>query len=282
MNDVHIEWLGDRALLLRLGAGIDATLNACVHALAHTLREAALPGVVDIVPAYASVAVHYDPRAWSEPAASTAPGERLAQRLLEIAAALPAPARTALSAEQGTVLEIPVCYGGEHGPDLADVAGLAGVGADEVIARHVAGDYRVAMLGFAPGFPYLLGLDPALHAPRRANPRTRVPAGSVAIGGAQTGIYPRELPGGWQILGRTPLTLFDAARDPPALLAPGQRVRFRAIDADKFAWLQKSAGARPSRASREGFSAIEPCFFAADESEAGRDKSRPYDAGQPR
>ena len=106
-----------------------------------------------------------------------------------------------------------------------------------------ADEYRVAMLGFAPGFPHLLGLDPALHMPRRAQPRLRVPAGSVAIGGAQTGIYPRELPGGWQLIGRTPLRLFDAQLDPPSLLAPGDRVRFRTIDADEFDTLLAQARA---------------------------------------
>lgn len=134
-------------------------------------------------------------------------------------------------------VEIPVCYGGEYGPDLDALAEHARLSRDEVIGRHVAAGYTVAMLGFAPGFPYLLGLDPALHVPRRADPRTRVPAGSVAIGGAQTGIYPRELPGGWNLIGRTPLVLFDPDRDPPCLLAPGDRVRFCAISAEEFAAL---------------------------------------------
>jgi KipI family sensor histidine kinase inhibitor len=131
-------------------------------------------------------------------------------------------------------VEIPVCYGGECGPDIAAVAEHAGLLRDAVIARHTAAEYTVAMLGFAPGFPYLLGLDPSLQMPRRATPRTRVPAGSVAIGGAQTGIYPRELPGGWHLIGRTPLVLFDPQRELPCLLAPGDRVRFHAIEADEF------------------------------------------------
>ncbi|MDE2055050.1 MAG: 5-oxoprolinase subunit PxpB, partial [Xanthomonadaceae bacterium] len=134
-------------------------------------------------------------------------------------------------------VEIPLCYGGEYGPDLDAVAVHARLPRGDVIARHTATEYAVAMLGFAPGFPYLLGLDPALQVPRRTTPRTRVPAGSVAIGGAQTGIYPRELPGGWHLIGRTPLALFDPAREPPCLLAPGDRVRFRAIEADEFARL---------------------------------------------
>jgi KipI family sensor histidine kinase inhibitor len=119
-----------------------------------------------------------------------------------------------------------VRYGGEHGPDLQRVADHAGLSTTDVIARHAVAEYTVAMLGFAPGFPYLLGLDAALATPRLATPRTRVPAGSVAIGGAQTGLYPQASPGGWNLIGRTDRVLFDPQRDPPALLAPGDRVRF--------------------------------------------------------
>ena len=225
-----LEALGDRALLLTLGSRVDAALNARALALAQALRAAALPGIEDIVPAYASVCVRYDPCAFAQ-SATVAPFDVLADRLL--AALAQAAADTPLDTR--APLDIPVCYGGEFGPDLDAVAMHARLSPDEVIARHVAGDYRVALLGFAPGFPYLLGLDDALHVPRRASPRTRVPAGSVAIGGAQTGIYPRELPGGWHLIGRTPLVLFDPARTPPATCEPGRRVRFRAIDAAEFA-----------------------------------------------
>ena len=235
MKRADIEWLGDSALLLRFGERIDAAVSASVHAVAQALRGAALPGVRDIVPAYASITVHYDPAAWNDPRADEPPGERLVARLCDFVENC----NISAAGKSLPAVEIPICYGGEFGPDLAQVAVLAQLDVDTVIARHLAAAYRIAMLGFAPGFPYLLGLDPALHTPRRAQPRTRVPAGSVAIGGAHTGIYPRALPGGWQIIGRTPLALFDAARDPPALLAPGQRVRFRAIDADAFAKLQR-------------------------------------------
>lgn len=239
-----IEMLGDAALLLRFGERIDTALNARVHRIAQALRVAQLPEVRDIVPAYRSIAVHYDPAAWSDAAGTTLPHARIAARLRELVAAH-AGARAGLRGDDDAVagamecLEIPVCYGGEFGPDLADVATQTNLSEAEVVARHVAGEYRVAMLGFAPGFPYLLGLDARLHVPRRAHPRTRVPAGAVAIGGAQTGIYPRELPGGWRLIGRTPLALFDAQRDPPALLAPGQPVRFRAIRSDEFAALER-------------------------------------------
>lgn len=229
--------MGEGALLLRFGERIDAALNARVHAAARALRDAALPGVEELVPAYASLLLRFD-------AATAADAARMREVERAVRAVLDASgedAEASARAETARTVEIPVCYGGDFGPDLDAVAAHAGLGADAVIARHAAGDYRVAMLGFAPGFPYLLGLDPALHAPRLATPRTRVPAGSVAIGGAQTGIYPRELPGGWRIVGRTPLALFDLARDPACLLAPGDRVRFRAIDAAEFARLAGGA-----------------------------------------
>ncbi|HUD43606.1 MAG TPA: 5-oxoprolinase subunit PxpB [Dokdonella sp.] len=222
-----IEPLGERMLLLRFGERIDPHLNAEVHAAAATLREAALPGVDELIPAYATLGLRYRPEAWLD--AERPPWQALAAavraQLAGIAAADSTPART---------VEIPVCYAPPYAPDLDHVATHAGLDADAVIARHSGTTYRVAMLGFAPGFPYLLGLDAALHTPRRADPRLRVPAGAVAIGGAQTGIYPRELPGGWQIIGRTPLRLFDPACSPAALLAPGDQVRFRPIDAAAF------------------------------------------------
>jgi KipI family sensor histidine kinase inhibitor len=127
-------------------------------------------------------------------------------------------------------VEIPVAYGGEAGPDLESAAAELGMTPTQLAQRHAAGEYTVAMIGFAPGFPYLLGLDPALALPRLPTPRTAVPAGSVGIGGAQTGIYPRESPGGWRVIGCTPLALFDPAREPPALLAPGDRVRFVRVE----------------------------------------------------
>lgn len=228
-----VEPCSEDALLLRFGDSVDIDLNAEVHAAARALRGAGLRGVVDIAPAYASILLRFDPSAWSD-VADGPPHERLEQALR--AALRQAPPAERTSAD-GPIVEIPVCYGGAHGPDLAELAAHAGMSPEEVVARHGAAVYTVAMLGFAPGFPYLLGLDPALHMPRRATPRTRVPAGSVAVGGAQTGVYPRELPGGWNLIGRTPLALFEPRRDPPCLLAPGDRVRFRAITADEFSAL---------------------------------------------
>lgn len=219
------EPLSEDALLLRFGEAIDPKLNARVHAAAGRLRGSALPGIIEIAPAYASLLLRFDPHAWGE---EQDPQAHLLACVHEVLRDLP-PAETA-----GREIEIPVCYGGAHGPDLEEVAEHARLTVQQVIARHAACEYTVAMLGFAPGFPYLLGLDRALHTPRRVTPRTRVPAGSVAIGGTQTGIYPRELPGGWMLIGRTPLALFDPQRDPPCLLAPGDRVRFSAMDAGEF------------------------------------------------
>lgn len=240
-----IEPLAEDVLLLRFGTAIDIALNAEVHAAARVLRAAGLRGVLDIAPAYASILLRFDPAAWGD-AGGGLPQARLERALRELLQHTAAPVAVSEGADGAVmatspIVEIPVCYGGTHGPDLEALAVHAGLGPKEVIARHGADVYTVAMLGFAPGFPYLLGLDPALHAPRRSTPRTHVPAGSVAIGGAQTGIYPRELPGGWNLIGRTPLGLFDPLREPPCLLAPGDRVRFRAIDVEEFSALAKVA-----------------------------------------
>lgn len=225
MPEFAFEAIAEDALLLRFGGAIDPAINARVQAAAHALRHAGLPGITDIAPAYASLLARFDPSAWPvQPALRAA-----------IAAALQGATGAAAGAwHQPRTIEIPVCYGAEYGPDLAAVATQVHLSEAEVIARHAAGAYTVAMLGFAPGFPYLLGLDATLHVPRRSEPRTRVPAGSVAIGGAQTGIYPKQLPGGWHLLGRTPLRLFDAAREPPTLLVPGDGVRFRPIAHEEF------------------------------------------------
>jgi len=236
-RDLPIEPLGETALLLRFGDGLDPAVSARVHAAATVLRAAQLPGLVDIAPAYATLALHYEPAAWLD-ANGGKPWRNFGAAVRAVLAAPPIEGTLA-----PRVVEVSVCYGGDFGPDLDALASHANLAPAEVIARHVGVVYTVAMLGFAPGFAYLFGLDPALQMPRRASPRTRVPAGSVAIGGAQTGIYPSELPGGWQLIGRTPLVLFDARRDPPSLLMPGDRVRFIAIDASEFDARVRSARA---------------------------------------
>jgi inhibitor of KinA len=214
---------GEDALLLHFGDRIDAVINARVHA-AHNRIQHALPQL-ETVPAYASILLRFDPFAWSDHAGQT-PHQAVTQAVLH------ALQRTEHNLASPRRIEIPVYYDGE---DLAALAQYAQLTIEQVITRHTGGDYQVAMLGFAPGFAYLLGLDPALAMPRRAEPRLRVPAGSVAIGGHQTGIYPKSLPGGWQLIGRTPLRLFDPTAASPSVLRAGDRVNFRAIDAAEFA-----------------------------------------------
>jgi KipI family sensor histidine kinase inhibitor len=214
---LEIERLGEDGLLLRFGRSIDAATNARVHVLAEQLRTSRPHWVLDIVPAYASLAIFIDMRASGEDA-------DLADATVAWIASKAGQAEQ--HAASPRVIRIPVRYGGADGPDLDSIAAHAGLGPSEVIARHARVEYHVAMLGFAPGFPYLLGLDAAIATPRLSTPRLRVPGGSVGIGGAQTGIYPRQGPGGWRIIGRTDLALFDPTRDPPSLLATGDRVRF--------------------------------------------------------
>ena len=219
MDPARITRVGEAAWLVAFEPRLSADVNARVLALAAALAARRLPGVRDIVPAAASLAVHVDP-ASADPAA--------------VAGALEACARMPAAAPAGREVEIPVCYEAEFGPDLQDVATIAGMPPGEVVARHAAADYRVFMLGFLPGFPYLGIVDERIAAPRLATPRARVPAGSVGIAGRQTGIYPVESPGGWRIVGRTPVALFDERHTPPAALQPGDRVRFVPIDRDAF------------------------------------------------
>jgi KipI family sensor histidine kinase inhibitor len=178
-----------------------------VHRLDAAVRSAELPGVVEVVPGYRTLLV-------------TTSGEAEAAAVRR---ALPRLELPVLRQVRRRVVEVPVVYDGQ---DLAEVAARTRLSASEVVQRHTAPEYLVAFLGFAPGFPYLVGLDPALHVPRRPTPRTRVPAGSVGLAGPQTGVYPASSPGGWQLIGRTEVVLFDVARQPPALLAAGDRLRF--------------------------------------------------------
>ncbi len=215
--------LGDSAIVVSLGDEVDEATLGKVRGLTDALREEGVPGIVDVVPAFAQVTVFYDPVRVSYD---------------ELGAALRARAENAagwLKRESARTREIPVCYGGDFGPDIADVATRAGLSSAEVIALHTGGNYRVHAIGFAPGFAYLGGLAAKLHTPRRASPRTAVPAGTVGIGGAQTGVYPLATPGGWNLIGRTPLRLFDAHRAEAAWLQAGDRVVFRAISAEEFA-----------------------------------------------
>jgi KipI family sensor histidine kinase inhibitor len=201
---------GDSALLVQLGGRIDPALNARVHALAEHLRGAAIPGLREIVPGYSTLLVHYDP----------AETEFAAVRDDVMAVAREAASSPGDAARR---VEIPVIY---DGPDLAFVAEYHQLSIDGVIALHTAADYHVYMMGFTPGFAYLGEVDARLATPRLEVPRVRVPAGSVGIAARQTGIYPIESPGGWRLLGHTPLKMFELNREPTFLLAPGDSVKF--------------------------------------------------------
>lgn len=218
LRSPSIERFGEDALLLRFGNDIAPEVNARVHATSRQIAARRPAWLLDVVPAYSTLMLVLDVAAF--------PG-RDAQA--EVIAWLHRQTFESDVADAAREIEIAVHYGGSDGPDLEDVARHAGLDMQDLIARHSAVRYTVAMLGFAPGFPYLIGLDPALAMPRLDTPRTRVAAGSVGIGGEQTGIYPQAGPGGWRIIGRTRQVLFDAARDPPALLAPGDHVRFVAV-----------------------------------------------------
>lgn len=228
MDDVNILKAGDCGIVVDFGNRIDPALNARVHRLARAIARAMPELVGEVVPTYRSLTVSFNPLQASR--------ESLVARIREL---LTGTDDAAGPAEQATVVDIPVCYGGEYGPDLAHVAQYNGLGMDEVIAIHTAQPYRVYMLGFTPGFPYLGGMSERIATPRLAQPRVAIPAGSVGIAGSQTGIYPIESPGGWQLIGRTPLRLFNPAADSPFLFAAGDHLRFCAIDARGFLAIQQ-------------------------------------------
>ena len=224
---IQLAPVGDTGVLAVFEQKIAEEIGAQVAALDAAVRGAKIPGAGETVPAFASLLVRYDPLLTDYGAVAGAVGA-LARRL-------PPPEPGA-----GRLVTIPVCYGGTFGPDLAFVAQHAGLTEAEVVRRHTGRDYRIYMLGFLPGFPYLGGLDPGLFTPRLQNPRTAIPAGSVGIGGEQTGIYPVASPGGWQLIGRTPLDLFDPER--PPRYAAGDRIRFTAITPEQFAKLAEKEG----------------------------------------
>jgi len=221
---MRIESLGDSALLLRVTEDFDAekSLDAVLRAT-HQLKAAQIPGLIELAPAYTTIGIFFDPPRM----------ERFDELQASVERALKgdsAPARDTFSA----TIEVPVCYEDEFAPDLDVVARTSDLSRDEVVRRHAAANYLVSCVGFTPGWAYLSGLPPELATPRRASPRKEIPAGAVAIGGTQTGIYPRKSPGGWNIIGRSSLRLFDVERNPPALLQAGDRVRFRRISRQEF------------------------------------------------
>ena len=221
MENVKILTEGDTSILVAFKQEISPDVNARIAATVKLLRQQNTPGIVDVIPAFASLLINYNPQVISF-------GE-LKKRLEAL-----------LKMEVGTdktekrVFEIPVCYGGKFGPDIQTIADHAGLTEEEVISIHSSCDYLIYMLGFLPGFCYLGGLDERIHTPRLANPRMAIPAGSVGIGGSQTGIYPMESPGGWQLMGKTPVKTYDPDREVPILVNAGEYIHFYPIDEAEF------------------------------------------------
>ncbi len=223
---------GDTSLTLEFGNEISPAINSQVRALSVLLEQSHIPGVTEWVPTYRSIMIHYDP-------SIVRYGVLVAelQRILDSMDSVQLP--------PSMVLEIPVLYGGEAGPDLEFVAQNSGKTTEEVIALHSSTEYLIYMLGFTPGFTYLGGLDPSLTTPRLANPRVKIPAGSVGIAGAQTGVYPIDSPGGWQLIGLTPVRMYDPNRTVPILPKAGQYIQFHPIDQqefDRIAALEETGG----------------------------------------
>lgn len=233
---------GDCAMTVEFGDRVDRDVNARVMALHRALKQQRPEGMVEAVPTFRSLLVHYDPEVLS------------AARLREVIESLRPAAAKAVGL--GRTVTLPVAYGGTHGPDLEAVAMACGIAADKAVRLHSGITHHVYMIGFAPGHPYLGDLPEALTLPRRATPRTRLPAGTVAIAVGQTVIYPFASPGGWHAIGRTPARLFDIDREPPALLGAGDRVRFRPIPAEEY----DSLTAQPADA----------CVEIADDEEGAR------------
>jgi inhibitor of KinA len=221
--------LGDNAIVIQLGNEISESIQHHISSICSFLEDYSFEGLIEYVPAFTSITIFYDALVTDYGGVQSLLEEML-QEIME-----------GIEEQEAPIVEIPVLYGGTQGPDLSYVAAHAGVSEAEVIALHTAGEYLVYMIGFAPGFPYLGGLNEKLAAPRKETPRGKIAAGAVGIAGAQTGIYPIETPGGWQIIGQTPLKLFDVERQPPALLKAGNKLRFVAISEAEFEKIKRQS-----------------------------------------
>ena len=218
---------GDQSVVVELGDSIDPQINRRVQGLMRAVEADSLTGIVDLVPSYRSLLVNYDPLVTT----ATELQERIEKLEKKLSDKALKPAR---------VVMIPTLYGGEHGPDLDFVAGHTGLSEEEVVKLHSSTDYQVYMMGFSPGFPYLGGMSEKLATPRLNTPRTEIPAGSVAIAETQTGVYPFATPGGWQLIGRTPVKMFDPKREQPSVLRAGDLVRFRPLgSAEEFEEIER-------------------------------------------
>ncbi|MDR3231444.1 MAG: 5-oxoprolinase subunit PxpB [Synergistaceae bacterium] len=221
-NAPRLLYAGENSIIVEFGDSIDLAINARVQALRKKIERSPFPGFVDTVPTYRSLAVCFD-------ALQTGPLDELEKLLLEMSGELETEKK-----KDEELLIVPTCYEGDFAPDLERVASHTGLSPDEVIRRHCSRDCYCYMLGFVPGYSYLGGMDPSLETPRLKEPREKIPAGSVAVGCGQTGIYPIDSPGGWNLIGTTPLRMFDPDRDPAIFLNAGMWVRFVPIGAAAF------------------------------------------------
>lgn len=228
MDGVKILTAGEQGIVIEFGNEINFAINARVHQTAQLLKKQLAEEIIEVVPTYRSLLVYFDPMSITRIA--------LIQHIEEMLVG----AQVAVTQQTATVVHIPVCYGHEFGPDLAFVATHNGLTPEEVINIHTSTPYLVYMLGFTPGFPYLGGMSERIATPRLAQPRTKIPAGSVGIAGSQTGLYPIESPGGWQLIGRTPIKAFQAETKNPFLFAAGNYLQFVAITADEYDEIQKA------------------------------------------
>ena len=238
-TELRLSPSGDLALVASFGNEISETLNTKVRSLMLALEKIKVPGIVEMTPTYCSLMIHYNPL--------TIGYDALCDQVRQVLGAL-----DEIELPEPKVIEIPTLYGGEYGPDLEFVASHNGLTPEQVIEIHASRSYRIYMLGFTPGFPYLGGMDERIATPRLETPRTKIAGGSVGIAGAQTGIYPIDSPGGWQIIGRTPLALYDPDSEEPILLKAGEYIRFIPIDQATYDKLwsqrQKPAAAAEGRA----------------------------------
>lgn len=227
---------GDSALVIEYGNSISEEICSKIRLTNIAIKESNIEGIIETVPTYRSLMVHYDPMIIGY--------HELVKKLEGLEGRF-----DVMKLPPPDIYEIPTLYGGQYGPDIENVARHNGLTVEEVIQIHTSTDYLIYMLGFTPGFPYLGGMDERIATPRLKTPRTKIPGGSVGIAGAQTGIYPIESPGGWQLIGRTPLKLYDPGSDKPFLLKAGNYVRFTSIDQHEFDRISAEVASRTYRHS---------------------------------
>ncbi|WP_226584882.1 5-oxoprolinase subunit PxpB [Halobacillus litoralis] len=237
--ELNFHPLGDQSVLIELGTTISEETNQQVRTISALLDEQQPDWIIEYIPAFTSVTVLYDPiyitKHQSPLNRDQLPYDWVCEKIQTLLS------KTTESVNhQPRTIDIPVCYGHTYGPDLTNVAEQNGLTEEEVIETHMSGDYLVYMIGFAPGFPYIGGMDEKISTPRRSEPRLSIPAGSVGIAGGQTGVYPIETPGGWQLIGRTPLTLFDPSKETPSLLQSGDHIRFTRITEEEYGRLKEA------------------------------------------